>query len=379
MTCSETGPSGKSPSRDGGRVEGGDDARRSAGAARCRTAAPTPCGAPRPPRGARSGTPSGAPSGPASPTTRSARLRRILSLSGAFLHRVAHALRAPLPLGAGAGDEVGLLVGELLVGLAGVPPGDRPLLEEGVVAAVVDRDLALGEVELDDAGDAAGQELAVVGDQRRRRRAGRGRTTPAARDRRGRGRWWARRAAPRRSGSAAARRAPREPPAHRRAWSSGRPGRRRGRARPATGGSTVLEVRRAGRQPVVQRDGVRVGAPRGPPTRAPRRRPPSPRSPRSRPCGGRGSRRSSRRRRARAPAAASPRRRPTGAVDTRPAIGADSPASSRSSVDLPAPLAPTTPTTSPGATVRFRDSKRVRCPWPPARSFATRVPVTGPE
>ena len=63
------------------------------------------------------------------------------------------------------GDQVGLLVGELLVGLARVPPGDRALLQEGVVAAVVDRDLVLGQVELDDPGDAAGQELPVVGDQ----------------------------------------------------------------------------------------------------------------------------------------------------------------------------------------------------------------------
>ncbi len=44
-------------------------------------------------------------------------------------------------------------------------PGDRALLEERVVAAVVDAHLVLGEVELDHAGDAPGEELAVVRDQ----------------------------------------------------------------------------------------------------------------------------------------------------------------------------------------------------------------------
>ena len=58
-----------------------------------------------------------------------------------------------------------------------------------------------------------------------------------------------------------------------------------------------------------------------------------------------------------------------------PRCGARSPATSRSSVDFPAPFAPTTPITSPGATVRSRPSKRMRWPYPPARSWATRVAV----
>ena len=53
----------------------------------------------------------------------------------------------------------------LLVGLARVPAGDLALLEVGLVAAVVDRDGVLREVELDDAGHAAGEELAVVRDE----------------------------------------------------------------------------------------------------------------------------------------------------------------------------------------------------------------------
>ena len=49
-----------------------------------------------------------------------------------------------------------------------------------------------------------------------------------------------------------------------------------------------------------------------------------------------------------------------GAVTTDPCSGSEAPASSRSRVVLPAPLLPTTPTTSPGDTVRSRPSKRVR-------------------
>ncbi len=88
-----------------------------------------------------------------------------LVVVGVLLDRVAHALRAPLALDPGAPDEVGLLLGELVVGLAGVTTRHRPLLQEGVVAAVVHGHLVLREVELDDAGRAAGQELPVVGDQ----------------------------------------------------------------------------------------------------------------------------------------------------------------------------------------------------------------------
>ena len=72
---------------------------------------------------------------------------------------------APLPLGAGAADQIGLLVGELLVILAGMPACDGALLEKRVVPAVVDPHLLLSQVELDDAGHDPGEELTVVGDQ----------------------------------------------------------------------------------------------------------------------------------------------------------------------------------------------------------------------
>ena len=60
-----------------------------------------------------------------------------------------------------------LLVGVLLEVLAGVPAGDVPLLQVGLVAAAVEVDLLLGEVEFEDLGDGAGQELAVVADDDR--------------------------------------------------------------------------------------------------------------------------------------------------------------------------------------------------------------------
>ena len=138
----------------------------------------------------------------------------------------------------------------------------------------------------------------------------------------------------------------------------------------------LVEVGRSAGEPVVEGDGIRLvgrgvvaaegsrGLLHGASWRPWRR------------CGGRCGRRRSRRAPARAPAAATRRTRRTGAVVTVPASGTSSPASRRSSVDLPAPLAPTTPTTSPGATVRSRCSKRVRWAWPPARSLATRVALT---
>jgi len=61
--------------------------------------------------------------------------------------------------------EVSLGGGVLLIGLARVPARHRALLEVGLVAAVVDGHLVLGQVELDDAGHDARQELPVVGDQ----------------------------------------------------------------------------------------------------------------------------------------------------------------------------------------------------------------------
>ena len=81
-----------------------------------------------------------------------------------LLDRVADALGHPVALHPGPRLEPRLRVGVLLVLLAGVPPGDLPLVQVGVVAAAVDADQLLGEVELDDPGDGAGQELAVVAD-----------------------------------------------------------------------------------------------------------------------------------------------------------------------------------------------------------------------
>ena len=61
-------------------------------------------------------------------------------------------------------SRIRLRVGELLVLLARVPAGHLALDQIGVVAAVVHPDQLLGEVELDDAGHGAGEELAVVAD-----------------------------------------------------------------------------------------------------------------------------------------------------------------------------------------------------------------------
>src|SRR3954469_16234469 len=58
---------------------------------------------------------------------------------------------------------------------------------------------------------------------------------------------------------------------------------------------------------------------------------------------------------------------------TLPDSAGSSPARVRSSVDLPAPLTPTRPTTSPGATTRSRSENRTRAPCPAARPRATRV------
>lgn len=62
-----------------------------------------------------------------------------------------------------------------------------------------------------------------------------------------------------------------------------------------------------------------------------------------------------------------------------PSSGTARPASSRSSVDFPAPLAPTRPTTSPGATTRSSPEKSVRSPCPAARFLATRVALIRPR
>ena len=56
-----------------------------------------------------------------------------------------------------------------------------------------------------------------------------------------------------------------------------------------------------------------------------------------------------------------------------PAWGEVTPASMRSSVVLPAPLGPTSPITSPGATTRFRSAKSSRSPCPAETPFACTV------
>ena len=166
-----------------------------------------------------------------------------------------------------------------------MPPRHRPLLEERVVAAVVDRSPAAGRGRARRSGSRSGPGTRGRGRRARRRRAGRGRRTRAARGRRGRGRWWARRGARRRSGSAAARPAPPGPPGRRRGSSSGRRGRRRGRGRRASARSARRGRRR--RWPSSGRRRRRTRRrPRARPSRAPRRSPPSRPSLRSRRCGG---------------------------------------------------------------------------------------------
>src|SRR3954465_14048416 len=55
---------------------------------------------------------------------------------------------------------------------------------------------------------------------------------------------------------------------------------------------------------------------------------------------------------------------------TAPAVAVASPASTRSSVDLPEPLAPTTSPSCPGPTVRSSPSNKQRSPLQTARSRA---------
>ena len=68
----------------------------------------------------------------------------------------------PLPLGACPADEVGLPLGELVVLLTAVAAGGLALLEVRVITAAEDAVAALGEVEFQYAGDAAGEELSVM-------------------------------------------------------------------------------------------------------------------------------------------------------------------------------------------------------------------------
>ena len=64
---------------------------------------------------------------------------------------------------------------------------------------------------------------------------------------------------------------------------------------------------------------------------------------------------------------------------TSPASGVSTPASRRSSVDLPAPLGPTTPSTSPGATVSDTPARIVAAPCALLKSRAISVPLTPKE
>src|ERR1700730_3561198 len=63
---------------------------------------------------------------------------------------------------------------------------------------------------------------------------------------------------------------------------------------------------------------------------------------------------------------------------TLPCSAGSSPARIRNRVDLPAPLTPTRPTTSAGATIRFNPANSTRSPCAAGRSFATRVALTTP-
>ena len=64
---------------------------------------------------------------------------------------------------------------------------------------------------------------------------------------------------------------------------------------------------------------------------------------------------------------------------TLPRSGAAAPASSASSVLLPAPLGPTSPARRPAGSVRDRPSKIVRSPWPARRSDALSKGTSGDE
>ncbi|CAM5673088.1 hypothetical protein SFUMM280S_09418 [Streptomyces fumanus] len=94
-------------------------------------------------------------------------LRPILSLSSPALRLGVDALVHPGALHLGAVLEGGALVGVLLVLVPGVPAGHLAFLQVGVVAAAVEVDPLLGEVEFEDLGDGAGEELAVVADDDR--------------------------------------------------------------------------------------------------------------------------------------------------------------------------------------------------------------------
>ena len=117
-----------------------------------------------------------------------------------------------------------------------------------------------------------------------------------------------------------------------------------------------LEIAAAEREEALERGRV---ARRGSRPRCAARRPPPPRRRR---CAAPGRRAASRRDGGRAPAAGSRRVSVAGVRSTRPSSGSSSPASSRSSVDLPAPFGPTSPSRERGPSVRSTWSRTVRAP-----------------
>ena len=150
---------------------------------------------------------------------------------------VRDALLHPGPLRPGPRLQLAAAIGVVVVRLPRLPPCDRALVEVGVVPAAVDRDPLQAAVDLDDGGDRAREELAVVAHDDEPRLRPRRRTPRAGRARRCRGRWSARRAGRGRSARAAAPRARPGPPARRTAPSPGGRGRRSGPRSAATTGS----------------------------------------------------------------------------------------------------------------------------------------------
>ena len=88
-----------------------------------------------------------------------------LVVVGSLAHGVTHPLAGPFTLGAGARHQIGLLVGELLVLFALVPAVDRALFEITVVPTAENGAGVLRQIQLQDTGHAAGEELSVVAHQ----------------------------------------------------------------------------------------------------------------------------------------------------------------------------------------------------------------------
>ena len=89
----------------------------------------------------------------------------VLGLAAGVLHALLH----PGALHPGPGLEGGSAFGVVVVRQPGLPASDGALVEVGLVAAAVGRDAFQAPVDLDDARDRRGQELAVVADDHHRR------------------------------------------------------------------------------------------------------------------------------------------------------------------------------------------------------------------